>query len=92
VLFRSRDDHRGDRHAEQGAPEPRQLGALFGVPITAVIVAMVSFYRLTLEERRQRLRGLQPVGGHAAGVGHEADELGSDLVAATVAPGSTPTA
>jgi predicted PurR-regulated permease PerM len=67
-------------------------GALFGVPITAVIVAMVSFYRLTLEERRQRLRGLQPVGGHAAGVGHEADELGSDLVAATVAPGSTPTA
>jgi predicted PurR-regulated permease PerM len=73
-----------------GAKVAGLWGALFGVPIAGVIVAMVSFYRLTLEERRQRLRGLQPVGGHAAGVGHETDELGSDLVAGAVGPGSTP--
>jgi predicted PurR-regulated permease PerM len=29
-------------------------GAVFGVPIAGVLVAMVAFYRLTLEERRQR--------------------------------------
>ena len=75
-----------------GAKVAGLWGALFGVPIAGVIVAMVSFYRLTLAERRQRLRGLQPVGGHAAGAGHEADELGSDLVAGVVAPGSTPSA
>jgi predicted PurR-regulated permease PerM len=30
-------------------------GALFGVPIAAVIVMMLSFYRLTVSERKQRL-------------------------------------
>jgi predicted PurR-regulated permease PerM len=29
-------------------------GAVFGVPIAGVLVAMVAFYRFTLEERRQR--------------------------------------
>lgn len=33
-------------------------GALFGVPIAGVAVAMIAFYRLTIEERRQRAAGL----------------------------------
>jgi predicted PurR-regulated permease PerM len=36
-------------------------GAVFGVPIAAVLVAMTSFYRLTLEERRLRAAGLAHV-------------------------------
>jgi predicted PurR-regulated permease PerM len=33
-------------------------GALFGVPVAAVIVAMVSFYKLNLGERRERILGM----------------------------------
>jgi predicted PurR-regulated permease PerM len=37
-----------------GAKVAGLWGALFGVPIAGVVVAMVAFYRLTLEERRLR--------------------------------------
>jgi predicted PurR-regulated permease PerM len=37
-----------------GAKVAGLWGALFGVPIAGVVVAMVAFYRLTLEERRVR--------------------------------------
>jgi len=37
-----------------GAKVAGLWGALFGVPIAGVLVAMVAFYRLTLEERRVR--------------------------------------
>jgi predicted PurR-regulated permease PerM len=33
-------------------------GAIFGVPIAGVLVAMVAFYRLTLDERRQHAAAL----------------------------------
>ncbi len=50
-------------------------GALFGVPVAGVLVAMISFYRLTLEERRQRLQGLPPVAGHPPGGSRPQEEL-----------------
>lgn len=37
-----------------GAKVAGLWGALFGVPIAGVVVAMIAFYRLTLEERRVR--------------------------------------
>jgi predicted PurR-regulated permease PerM len=54
-------------------------GALFGVPVAGVLVAMISFYRLTLEERRQRLRGLSPVAGHPPGGSRPREELAPSL-------------
>jgi len=63
-------------------------GALFGVPVAGVIVAMVSFYRLTLEERRQRLRGLPPVAGHPPGAGQLAEDLAATVPGSEVAPPS----
>jgi predicted PurR-regulated permease PerM len=47
-----------------GAKVAGLWGALFGVPIAGVVVAMVAFYRLTLEERRLRAAAVtesQPV-------------------------------
>jgi predicted PurR-regulated permease PerM len=38
-------------------------GALFGVPIAGVVVAMVAFYRLTIEERRLRTAALATANG-----------------------------
>ncbi|HZU07126.1 MAG TPA: AI-2E family transporter [Chloroflexota bacterium] len=40
-------------------------GALFGVPVAGVAVAMASFYRLTVEERRLRAATLPGADGHA---------------------------
>ncbi len=41
-------------------------GALFGVPITGVVVAMITFYRLTVEERRSRAAALTNGGAGTA--------------------------
>jgi predicted PurR-regulated permease PerM len=41
-------------------------GALFGVPIAGVVVAMVAFYRLTIEERRLRAAALATGNGTLA--------------------------
>jgi predicted PurR-regulated permease PerM len=41
-----------------GAKAAGIWGALFGVPIAGVVVAMVAFYRLTLDERRVRTAAL----------------------------------
>jgi predicted PurR-regulated permease PerM len=42
-------------------------GALFGVPIAGVAVAMVAFYRLTVDERRQRAANVPPIAGQTVG-------------------------
>src|SRR5439155_5944432 len=39
-----------------GAKVAGVWGAVFGVPIVGVVVAMISFYRATVEERQARLR------------------------------------
>ena len=71
-----------------GAKAAGLWGALFGVPIAGVIVAMVSFYRLTLEERRLRLQELPTVGGHPAGASLEAPAEETNRPAADLEPTS----
>jgi predicted PurR-regulated permease PerM len=57
-------------------------GALFGVPVAAVIVTMVSFYQLTVAERTERVREIkEPLDPAPDGVVHEKAE---SIVATTV--------
>jgi hypothetical protein len=49
-------------------------GALFGVPVAGVVVAMVSFYRLTVEERRLRAATLPGAEGVALGASAPPEE------------------
>jgi predicted PurR-regulated permease PerM len=58
-------------------------GALFGVPIAAVIVAMVSFYKLTITERRERV--LEVTGSQEAADQAEAAERQTQTEDATMA-------
>jgi len=53
-------------------------GAVFGVPVAAVIVAMVSFYRLNIAERRERVlevTGSQEPASQPVGVATEAESI-----------------
>jgi predicted PurR-regulated permease PerM len=59
-------------------------GALFGVPVAAVIVTMVSFYQLTVTERTARVREIkEPMDPVPDGTVHEQAE---SIVATTVEP------
>jgi len=40
-----------------GAKVAGAWGAIFAVPVAGVVVAMVSFYRMTVDERKLRLSG-----------------------------------
>lgn len=60
-----------------GAKLAGPWGAVFGVPVAAVIVAMVSFYRLTVTERRERvLEVTGPAEGSEAQTEEDASRVG----------------